>query len=74
MGFQGVGRDAGHRDFQVFAQVAGSEGNFQFPSRQMGVIVESFVEIAQPEQQQSVRVGMFDFQILAAYRRYHYPP
>jgi len=55
----GVIGDAAHRNGLAFFAVAGSEHDLQFAGGEHGVFVEEFVEIAETEEQQRVRVARF---------------
>ena len=48
----------------VLAVVPGSQGQVQFLGRQLGVVGEHLVEVAQAEEQDRVRVVLLNFQIL----------
>src|SRR5260221_2674245 len=60
----GVIRHAAHGNGLTFFAVAGSERDLQFARGEDGVFVEEFVEIAEAEEQQRVRVTRFDRVVL----------
>ncbi len=62
--FRRRGRDAAHGHGLARFAVAGGEGDLQFARGDDGVFVEEFVEIAQAEEQQGVRVALLDRMIL----------
>ena len=51
------------------APVPAGQGQIQLPGRQLGVLVEHFVEVAQPEKQDAVLIAFFDLLILPLHRR-----
>ncbi|OQB00694.1 MAG: hypothetical protein BWY25_01691 [Chloroflexi bacterium ADurb.Bin222] len=55
-----------HRNAHALRHRARGEDNIQLPGHQFGVGVEGLIEIAQPEEQDSVRIAGFQFQILLA--------
>ena len=69
VGLAGVVGDAAHGHplllgLGVLAVVPGSQGQVQFLGRQLGVVGEHLVEVAQAEEQDRVRVVLLNFQIL----------
>jgi len=64
VGFGGVIRHAAHGNGLAFFAIAGSQGDLQFPRGDHGIFIEEFVEIAETEEQQGVRVARLDGVIL----------
>jgi hypothetical protein len=56
----------------TFAHLSGSKRNFQLTRGGPGIIVKGFVEIAQPEKDDGIRIALFDFEILPSERRYRH--
>ena len=51
------------------APVPGGEGEAQLLRAQLGVVVEHLIEVAQPEEQQAVRVGLLHLPVLLHHGR-----
>ncbi len=64
--FDGVVGDARHRDARTFGDVARGEHDVEFARGNLGVLVKGLVEIAEAEEQDRVRVGAFDLEVLLA--------
>ena len=69
VGLAGVVGDAAHGDLLlrrlgVLAVVPGGQCQVQFPGRKAGIVVEHLVKIAQPEEQDGIRIVLFDLQVL----------
>src|SRR5712692_5094449 len=58
--FRGVIRHPAHRNGLAFFAIAGSEGDLQFARGDHGIFIEEFIEIAETEEQQGVRVARLD--------------
>ena len=67
VGVQGDSGDAGHRDASVLAHGPGGERDLQGVGEGFRVVVEALVKISHPEQQNRVRVGVFDGEVLPAH-------
>ena len=67
--FRGVIRDAAHGHRLIALAIARREGDLQFAGGHDGIFVEQFVEIAQAEKEQRVRIALFDCLILPHQRR-----
>ena len=65
----GVIGNATHRDGLAFFAIAGGERNLEFARGKDRVFVKEFVEIAEAEEQQRVRVTRFDRVVLLHQRR-----
>jgi len=68
--FQGVSRHPGHGDTQVLSHAAGGEGYLQLLGGETCIVVKGLVEVAEAKEEDGVRVGLLDIQVLAAYRRH----
>ena len=66
VGVHAVIGDAAHGRLLLLwlAPVTGGQGEIQFPSRQFGVVVKHFIEVAQAEHQNAVLVLILDLLIL----------
>ena len=62
----GVVWDTRHRDARPFGNIARGEHDIQLARRRLGILVKSFVKIAQPKKKNSVGVLAFYFQVLFA--------
>ena len=62
---------AGERDTHVLAHRLGGQRDLEFGGDETGVIVERLVEIAQPEEEDRVRIALLEVQVLQADRRGH---
>ena len=63
---QGMVGYAGHGDAVPLAHLPGGQGDLQLPGDQPGILVEGLVEIAQPEEDDGLRVALFHPEVLAA--------
>ena len=68
VGFQRNGGHAGHGDAGIPAHGAGGQRDFQGLGKLVGVVVKALVKVAHPEQQDGVRVGVLDGEVLATHR------
>ncbi len=56
--------NSGHRDPHAFGNIAGGQHDLQFLRRDLGIVVEGLIEVAQSEEQNGVGILALDFKIL----------
>ena len=69
IGLHGVERNAAHRRALAQAAVAAGQRQFQLLRNQLRVVEEHLIEIAQPEEQDRVRILLLDLEILLHHGR-----
>ena len=65
----GVDRDPAHGDVGALMLAALGERDAQRAARHFGIVEEQLVEIAHPVEQQTVRMGRLDVEVLRHHRR-----
>ena len=66
----GVVGDAGHRHALALAHLAAGQDDVEHSGRDLGVLLERFVEVAEPEKEDRVGKALLDLQILAPQRNH----
>ena len=65
----GVDGDAAHRNVVALVPAALGEGDAEGPAGDLGVLEEHLVEIAHPVEQEAIRIGGLDLDVLRHHRR-----
>jgi hypothetical protein len=66
--FKGMIRNASQWHTNAFANGARGENNIKLTSRDLCILIESFVEIAKPKEEDSIRILAFNVKILLSNR------
>ncbi len=61
-------RNASHGRLFTSPEITTGQGDFEFASYDLGVLIEHFVEIAHAKEEKRVGILAFDLQVLCSYR------